>query len=1260
MQMTYPEVRQNKLFLSSLHVSASFLLVIVISLAASAADKDKTESNATRKTPVLSISDTYGKLPLSFEENLGQVDAEVDFLSRGQGYTLFLRPTEAVFSFKSALEKGEATVRRSPRREPHKMAFSSIHMRLVGANAEAVASGAEELPGKANYFKGNDPQQWRTNIPTYEKVRYENVYEGIDLEYYGNQRQLEYDFIVAPGADPQQIRMTFDGSIPRKAEAEASEAGLLAQTGLSRFSAFSASALLEIDQQGNLILCAHTAGMKLLKPIAYQQINGKRRDINGQYVIEDDVVGFELSDYDRTRPLIIDPLMLDYSTFVKSSYMTLDITLDDEGNCYMVGIAYSNFPVTDNAYQAFHAGSGDGYIAKLNSDGSDLVYSTYLGASNYDYCAGIAVDPEGNAYVIGHTYSNDFPVTEGALQQVYGGNDSRDLFIAKLNSTGSSLVYSTYLGGADDESEAGIAVDSTGHAFIAGHTWWGAFPTTPGAFQTDSSPRGDAFVAKINSTGTGFEYATLLGGLFYDEAYALAIDSSGNAYTCGRTWSSDFPVTPGAFQTGGAGGVFVTKLNSSGSALIYSSRFGGTGAWEDSARAIAIDTSGNAYVAGFTASQDFPVTDGAFQTQFGGGDGDAFVVKLNVTGTAIEYGTYLGGTDFDGAQGVAVGISGHAFVTGNTVSSDFPVTAGAIQTENGGTGNDVFVLKLGSTGAGLEYSTYWGGSADDYGDSIAVDDGGRVYVAGSTQSEDFPVSVNAFGTEYDSGLLYNGFVAKITEDADGDQLSDPDENEHGTDPQDPDSDDDGMPDGWEVDYAFDPLSDDASQDRDGDTLTNYEEYQLGTDPNDPSDPPYHEVYVDKAGSDDAGDGSLANPWQTIKYAMDEATPYAAEFHSIIIHVAAGTYDEKVVFAPYVKLDGAGDSETAITHYNAADDEHVVITASEGAALSNCTVTLPSGLGVVVVLMEIKDVSMEVRNVLFDGQDNAFSIGIIIDGVGSSGTLISDCEIIRLDDGIRVTDSAANITRSQFDYISGDAVFIRQPSGTKGAKGYTPVIGDRRYSRTGFNRFRRVSGKYVRTRNPEVVQAEYNDWGKYERAEIEDKIEIESDAPDADVDFEPWIGPGHIVRRGTLVVRVFDADTDQELVPLSASLIVTIEGVEGELERDSDSGLFFKSGLERQEYTLTATATGYESAQTEVTIDKSTIIVSDLTLTKSPVVDDEADVNGDGKIDASDVQLVINAALGMDSAYDCDLNNDGAINASDVQMVINAALGIEPG
>jgi hypothetical protein len=670
------------------------------------------------------ILDSYGKLPLAFEANHGQTDGRVKFLLRTGGYSLFLTKDEAVLALSGKkTSTNKAKMAGAAHSLQSGMAASKVggvlRMRLRNANPATKVTGMDELAGTSNYFIGNDPAKWRTNVPTYAKVKYEGIYSGIDLVYYGNQRQVEYDFIVAPGADPHRIAFDVRGA-----------------KRVCR------------DQHGDLVLKMGEGEIRWHKPVAYQETNGTRHEITAHYSITNtSLVGFVVAKYDASRPLYIDPLI--YSTYLGGSNTDSGsgVAVDSAGNAYVIGYTNStNFPTT-NPLQPANGGGYDVFVSKINPTGSALVYSTYLGGSNDDIGWAIAVDSLGNAYLTGDTYSTDFP-TINPLQPTYGGG-MRDAFVAKINPAGSTLAYSTYLGGSGDDTCGGIAVDSAGNAYVACATASTNFPTMNPLQPTYGGGNYDAAIAKLNPTGSALVYSTYLGGSGDDDGFGIALDTAGNSYVTGYTTSTNFPtMNPLQPAYGGNGDAFVAMINSAGSALVYSTYLGGSSF--DQGGGIAVDSAGNAYVTGQTGSANFPVTPGAFQTTGLGG----FVAKLNPTGSALVYSTYLDGS---GPSAIAVDSSGNAYVTGDAGSNDFPLM-NPLQPYGGG-GYDAFVTKFNASGSALIYSTYLGGSELDFGYGIAVDSAGNPYVTGFTTSTNFPTR-NPLQPTYGGGS-YDAFVTKI-------------------------------------------------------------------------------------------------------------------------------------------------------------------------------------------------------------------------------------------------------------------------------------------------------------------------------------------------------------------------------------------------------------------------------------------------------------------------------------------------------------------
>ena len=668
---------------------------------------------------------TYAQVPLHFEKNQGQANPTVKFLARGNGYALFLTPGDAVLSLQqsqifdessyasaSAGEGDESDVTEKKLEQAFtEDPFAVVRMALVGAKGQAKMVGQDQLPGRSHYFIGNDPSQWRTNIPQYAKVVAEQVYPGIDLIYYGDQRQLKYDFYVAPGADTNVITLAFEG-IDK----------------------------LEINDKGELVL--HTPAGSVLhhKPVIYQELDGVKQTVKGDYLLKGgSKVGFQLDSYDVSKPLIIDPV-LSYFTYLGGSGHDkgAGIAVDAVGNSYLTGQTTSaNFP-TANAFQPSSSGT-EVFVTKVNAAGSELIYSTYLGGNSTDEGFAIAVDAAGSAYVTGHTDSNNFPTVIPVQAPLGGGVLGGDAFVTKLNPAGSALEYSTYLGGSLFDRGNGIDVDAAGKAYVVGQTRSSDFPITGGAAQTVFGGESDAFVTMVNATGSALDYSTYLGGLDEEDGTGIAVDSTGNAYVTGSTASSNFPTAGTPFQRtlSGSSDAFVTKLDSIGSARVYSTYLGGRD--EEVGHGIAVDGLGNANVTGSTASSNFPLAGSPIQGNIGGRS-DAFVAQLNAAGSALNNSTYLGGGEDDMGNGITVDSSNNVYVTGTTSSIDFP-TASPFQPvpfrPNLGLGvvtTDAFVAKIETGGSSLIYSSYLGGFGFDSGLAIVVDSAGTAHLTGEIQS----------------------------------------------------------------------------------------------------------------------------------------------------------------------------------------------------------------------------------------------------------------------------------------------------------------------------------------------------------------------------------------------------------------------------------------------------------------------------------------------------------------------------------------------
>jgi PKD repeat protein len=692
------------------------------------------------------VTQNLTSMPLSFTQNMGQWDERALFRADAGGATMWITTEGVYYQFTRRIELPDADQDTSgsdlafegqnPRgfdTEPDSIEALVLKAAFVGANPNPTASGNKLLDYKCNYFLGNDRAKWRTDVPNYEAIVLDEVYPGIDLTYYGNGKQMEYDFVVSPGADYSQIQIQYEGA-----------------EGLA------------VGDDGALVVTTKWGEIKELTPVVYQEVGGSRRQVSSEYVVQSDhTFGFRLGqDYDRALPVVIDPVLV-YSTYLGGSDGEVGraIAVDGAGSAYVTGETSSaNFP-TLNPYQGTNRGGVDAFVTKLSSGGNSLVYSTFLGGTYDERGYGIAVDGSGAAYVTGQTRSTDFP-TSNPYQGTNRGY--ADAFVVKLSSGGNSLAYSTYLGGSDDDWGWGIAVDASGAAYVAGSTASTDFPTL-NPYQGTNRGGWDVFVVKLSSSGGSLVYSTYLGGSNSDGVSGIDVDASGAAYVAGSTGSTDFP-TLNPYQGTNMGGydVFVTKLTSSGNSLVYSTYLGGSNS--EGVSGIAVDASAAAYVAGSTGSTDFPALNPYQGTNMG--SDDVFVTKLTSSGNSLVYSTYLGGSSYDWNYGLAVDASGAAYVTGNTSSYDFP-TLNPCQTYQGG--GDAFVTKLSGGGNSLVYSTYLGGSSGAVGDGITVDASGAAYVTGFTPSTNFPTLNPYQGTNQGGSDV---FVSKLSAENYPDQDND--------------------------------------------------------------------------------------------------------------------------------------------------------------------------------------------------------------------------------------------------------------------------------------------------------------------------------------------------------------------------------------------------------------------------------------------------------------------------------------------------------
>jgi hypothetical protein len=669
-----------------------------------------------RSKPVAAPDDRFGRLPLLFEQQGAEADGA--FFCHSPGFGLVLRPTEVRVGFSSA-PSTNCRGRGSPADSAIPEApLTSVRIGLKGASPAAKARGQDPSSTQVNYLVGNDPGQWQVGVPTFGRVRFEAVYPGIDVVYYGTQRQLEYDFVVQPGTCADAICLEFEGG-----------------------------GALRVDADGDLMLDAGGRAVRFKKPVAYQEKDGQRREVPSWYRLDDAVPGrvrFGLGDHDAGLPLVIDPVLA-YGTYLGGTGFdrAWSVVVDAAGCAYVAGETYSrDLPVT-NAFAPAFSGTvigsvapRDAFVAKLGPGGTNLLFATYLGGLGDDVAFDLALDREGNIWLTGATYSSNFPTTLDALQPglhptVWYGSEY-DAFVTRLGAGGSNLLYSTFLGGSGNDNGLSLAVDPDGQVVVAGFTTYPDFPTV-GPVSAYSGGGSDAFVAKLTADGRSLIYSVFLGGVGPDHAENLAVDPAGQPVVVGWTYSSDFPVTnalqPQYLGDGAEG--FITKLSADGQSRLFSTFLGGSG--DDFIYGVALDTATNVYVTGSTTSTNFPTLSGLSATNSGGSD--VFVAKLDAGGTHLIYSTYVGGDTSDEAWGIAVDGSNTAWVAGHTLSTNFP-TAQPLQAASGGA-DDGFLFALDPSGTVLGFSTYLGGGFSDEPLALTLDAAGSAYVVGISYSTNF-------------------------------------------------------------------------------------------------------------------------------------------------------------------------------------------------------------------------------------------------------------------------------------------------------------------------------------------------------------------------------------------------------------------------------------------------------------------------------------------------------------------------------------------
>jgi len=692
----------------------------------------------------VTVMNNLTSMPLAFTENRGQWPDDVLFRANSGGAMMWFTRGGAVYQFTRSIPANKsqdappfAVGSERFDHEPDSIETSTIKATFVGANPDPQIVGWDKMEYKCNYFIGNDPDKWHTDVTNYKSITYKNIYDGIDLKYYGNGKQMEYDFIVAPGVDPSQICIQYDDAKS-----------------------------VSVNGNGELVVETDWGQVIERKPLVYQSSKNYTQRINCEYVlIDENRFGFYLLDgYDSEMVLVIDPV-LSYSTYLGGNDWdnSFGITVDEFNNVYVIGVTYSSDFPRENPYQAsISVDNDDAFVTKLNSSGNGLIYSTFLGGNHSDCGRDIVVDSIGAAYITGFTHSDNFP-TANPYDASHNNPHGYDAFVAKLSPAGNELIYSTYLGGVGTDngySGGGIAIDGDGCAYVTGETSSYNFPTQ-NAYDNTLSGR-DAFVTKLSAPGNTLIYSTFLGGNDVDMGDGIKVDNDGCAYVTGRTLSTNFDTLNPFQESLGEEGhydAFVTKLSTAGNSLIFSTYLGGEN--DDMGCGIDIDSHNYTYITGFTKSDSFPILN-PYNGVHNGSEPDAFITKLGLDGDTLVYSTYIGGGYVDYSRCIDVDHNNCVYIAGETYSSDFPTVCPFVMNLPG---SDAFVTKLNSAGNDIIYSTYFGGSGDDYCYGITVDESNSVYITSWTNSNDFPLE-NAFDSIL--GGDRDIYVAKISEAYDTD------------------------------------------------------------------------------------------------------------------------------------------------------------------------------------------------------------------------------------------------------------------------------------------------------------------------------------------------------------------------------------------------------------------------------------------------------------------------------------------------------------
>lgn len=687
-----------------LHQSAALILAIATLFSAVVPNTHPVVRPVAVQNPVekATSSEALNSVPANFEANRGQADADVKFVGRGNGFGVLLKADGAVLALQNRKQgSADKSALRGKQSPDESLPAHLVTMKLDGANSTAFVSGVQEQTARANYFIGDDPSKWVRGVETYSGVLYSSVYRGVDLMFHSNEQQLEYDFMVAPGADADEIRLRFDG-VER----------------------------VTLANEGTLILKTPAGELRHQRPVAYQEKAGARIPVTADFKkLGDGTIGFQVGSYDQALPLVIDPVLV-YSTYVGggASDFGRGITVDAAGNAYVVGDSFSS----DFLFRASTTNS-DVFIGILASNGLLLTYGFFGGLKN-DTATGLTVDGSGNVYLCGSTESTDFPIVNSVGSALLGSSDA---FVVKMTPNLQQFFYSSLIGGSAQESGVSVATDAAGSAYISGRTTSADFPLV-GAIQVSyGGGDSDAFVSKLAPDGKTLIYSTYLGGNGTEDLSnrsGISVDTAGNAYVTGDTQSANFPlksaVQPAKNGNTSTSDAFVSVINPSGSDFVYSTYLGGLN--DDFGLAIATDSSKNAYVAGKTKSTSFP---GSTATRTSTTTSDAFVAKLNPAGSAISYLTFVGGPSGDDAANAITVDSGGSAVIAGSAGPGVP-TVSSIQSFFKGGADDALIAKLSTSGA-VSFSTYMGGSGDEEALGVALGADGVIYVTGFTDSLDF-------------------------------------------------------------------------------------------------------------------------------------------------------------------------------------------------------------------------------------------------------------------------------------------------------------------------------------------------------------------------------------------------------------------------------------------------------------------------------------------------------------------------------------------